>query len=471
MLLKDSEQIKFLSSRYAESVPRYTSYPTALELKPCSDKSKIITELSSLQEPYSLYVHIPYCKTICAFCACNRSVSTDPTRDKASYLKALEAEAVQLNKVLLHNPQLTSLHIGGGSPSFLTSAELKELDRILHSNFNFQGILKCEQSIELDPRTMTEEKAELLSAQGYTRASLGVQDFTPEVQKAIGRIQPYTMTKETVRYLRSAGFKSINIDLIYGLPQQKIEPFSINIDQVLTLEPDRIALYGYANVPWKATNQQRLKGYALPTPQERLQLFLMALQRFSEAGYEYIGLDHFALPNDSLVKARAENSLHRNFMGYSSINTQHVLAIGSSAISNIHTILYQNFSDITEYKRAISTNTLPINKVCFKDNDDILRASLIEEIMCNDKISRGAFCKKAEKLIPSENTHRIAEELFSETLQRLERYQGDNLVQLQPDLIQITPIGRLFVRTLASVVDRYLPQYKGTRGKVFSQGS
>jgi len=270
-----TDELTQLIVKYGGNYPRYTSYPTVLELKPCTN-TEMIYQLFNRSQKLSLYIHIPFCQSICSFCACNRFLAQH--NDKQHYLESLRKEAILLSK---QNNIISSIHLGGGSPSYLEVADLKFLNSIINTNFNI--LSNCQRSIELDPRTLTKNKTQSLASMGFTRASIGVQDFTPEVQKAIGRIQSYDLTANSINELRQASFNSINIDLIYGLPKQSLSTFTASIEKVITLKPERIALYGFANVPWKAKNQQILQELPRPAPLERLQLFIQALQLLQQA--------------------------------------------------------------------------------------------------------------------------------------------------------------------------------------------
>ena len=459
---EDVDSLTHLSHKYAGNVPRYTSYPTAVELAPCSDPGPAREALRGAADagsPLSLYVHLPYCHSLCYFCACNKIVSSRPD-EKQEYLKLLRRECELLREAAGSGLRICQVHLGGGSPSFLNLDELVELESLLHSGFALQA--DAEKSVELDPRTTNPAQIRLLFSQGYRRASVGVQDFDPRVQQTVHRHQPYEMTREVIEVLRDAGFTGINIDLIYGLPEQQPAMFEHTLQQVLELRPDRIALYGYAHVAWKIKAQNVFKTAHLPTPEERMQLFSLGLKVFTEAGYEYIGLDHFALPDDALTHARRQGTLKRNFMGYTTVTGEGMAAIGISSIADIGGCLSQNHTGIKEYRTALELGQLPIAKLLARTPEDRVRAQLIERMMCDNILERDRLC--AASPLPQ-----LTAQIFDESLPHFARFAEDGLVAVTPATIEVTQRGRLFVRHLASVFDTYFARHSGGEKKTFSQ--
>lgn len=440
-----------LLQKYNVSLPRYTSYPTALELKPFEDYSQMMERyrLSILEAGdvprISLYLHLPFCPKLCYFCACNKIISQDP-KVKGDYLILLEKELGLLKGILPRYSKIMQIHLGGGSPSYLNCDEFIQLRNAL-SIFTFDE--KCQKSIEIDPRTFSQEKLNTLYDSGYRRFSLGIQDFEPAVQALINRIQPYELVNNLVNLIRGKNKTTINFDLIYGLPGQTLTSFKRTINKVINLLPERIALYGYAQVGWKAKAQNTLKKYVTPSVEDRLKLFITAQERLEDSGYVYIGLDHFALPNDELVQAQKENRLRRNFMGYTTVDGDILLASGCSAISDLGGYLFQNTLDLDNYEKLIHSNKLPIIKFLKRSNEDKLRAFIIESLMCNRSISLSQIRSNCQWL-------EISEDVFNRGLNCLKIYESDGLVERNATEINITKLGTYFTRNIASVFDTYL---------------
>ncbi len=449
-----------LFQRFAGSLPRYTSYPTAVELKQAQDDQLARVALQTCQtKPVSLYVHLPYCKSLCYFCACNKIISED-SADKDSYLDYLERECALIQKINKEKLLIADLHLGGGSPSYLNISQLKRLHQILRDHFDLRQAR--ELSIEIDPRTFDREKAALLKSLGFSRASLGVQDFDAVVQEAVNRIQPLVMTQESCRFLKEAGFTGVNFDLIYGLPEQTLAGFRSTLEEVLKLRPDRIALYGYAQVPWKKKVQNVFNKLHLPTPEERLEIFQMAVAMLSGAGYEYIGLDHFALPEDELSLALRSGKLRRNFMGYTTFAGSGILALGVSAISDLGGTLYQNAPELEKYQAQIAAGRLPVAKILVRTAEDLVRATLIERVMCDVVLDLDQL-----GLTPAAAAR--AAEILHEAQSNLLEFEEAGLLRLQPTGFTVTELGRFFLRNIAAVFDAYLPLHAAGGKRVFSQ--
>lgn len=444
-----------LLTRFSGSVPRYTSYPTALELAPCEDSRAIEGLLSRVgreARQLALYVHVPFCKSLCYFCACNKVITREES-DKEAFITALQAEVARVHQSAGTQLHLLQVHIGGGSPSYLSPAQLRALFHTIAANFtSAPGI---ERSIELDPRTTTDEHLAILSEEGVHRVSLGIQDFDPYVQELINRDQPFEMVQRVVSGIRQRGF-ALNFDLIYGLPGQRQETFATTIDRVIELAPDRIALYGYAHVEWRNKVQKVFHRTPRPQEGERLALFLTAREMLLRAGYVWVGMDHFARPHDPLARAAHDGALTRNFMGYAVTPGDGVLGIGPSAISDLDGVLYQNEPTHLEYNARAQRGELPVAKWYRRTAEDSERRALIEEVMCmrpfNAELATRLQVVGAE--IP--------------TLCELER---NGLITRCGGTIEVTDVGRYFVRSIASAFDSFLPGHRAHASPAFSKGA
>ena len=452
-----------LIEKHATSVPRYTSYPTALELKPDNNIEPVTSVLRDLwksQNPVSLYVHLPHCPSLCYFCACNKIISTKP-EDRKDYLELLAREISLVKAAAGGKLQAGQLHLGGGSPSYLDSAELRTLLKNIADNFVFTD--SAIKSIEIDPRTFSREKAAVLGTFGFTRASLGVQDFNPQVQELINRIQPLALTEQAVDLLNEQGIQEINFDLIYGLPGQTAETFALTVAEVVRLRPSRIALYGYAHVEWKVKVQHVFNKYPRPSPALRTQMFLQAMEAFEAAGYRYIGLDHFALPNDELSLAQDRGELRRNFMGYTTVVGAGVLGLGVSAISDLKGLMFQNSPKIEIYQSRLKNSQLPIEKILLRSREDSLRSWIIERLMCDSTLDLDQVPKE---LRDEQQLRQIVEE----DLARLQDWEETGLLTRSQNTVKLSKIGRLFSRQIAAVFDSYLAKHQESAKPKFSQG-
>lgn len=445
-----------LIRRFDSLGPRYTSYPTADRFTDDFTAESYISYLqarSQLEDkpPLSLYIHIPFCASLCYYCACNKVITKDHGRS-AKYLEYLAKELRLVTAHLGGRETLSQLHLGGGTPTFLSHAELRQLMQLLRQYFDFSD--DAEISIEIDPRTVTTETLHVLADLGFNRTSLGVQDFNAEVQKAVHRIQPYEMVAQTVADSRHCGFQSINFDLIYGLPKQNLESFSQTLDQVIALAPARIALYNYAHLPTRFKPQRRIAEADLPSAEQRLQIFLMSIRRLLAEGYVYIGLDHFAKPDDSLALATLDGSLHRNFQGYTTRADCDLIALGLSAIGKVGASYGQNLRTLDEYYACLDQGKLPVEKGYHLDADDILRRQVIMSLMCSNTLNFQFL----------EMQYGISfHEYFAAELLKLQDYAKEGLLLIDDYSISIPPRGRLFVRALAMVFDAYLAQQSGAR--------
>ncbi len=436
--------------------PRYTSYPTADRFNEAFDAMMHAAwlerrHIGAITPPLSLYVHLPFCENICYYCACNKIITRDHGR-AATYLDYLEREVAMQAEHLGANRRISQLHFGGGTPTFLSDEELSRLVAMLRSHFKFDPA--GEYAIELDPRSLRPGTVPLLAELGFNRASLGVQDFDPDVQRAVNRIQPQEQTEQAIAAVRAAGFKSVSVDLIYGLPRQNVESFGRTLDRVLALRPDRVALYGYAHLPSRFKPQRRILDADMPTGETKIAIFTLALERLSQAGYVHIGLDHFALPDDELTNALRSGTLHRNFQGYTTQSDCDLLALGVSGISKIGPTYSQNVRTLEEYYDCIDQGRIPVMRGIELTADDLLRRSVIMALMCQGKVSIESI----------EISHLINfREYFAGELQDLDEFVQMDLVEIEDHWITVTPRGRLFARAVCMVFDRYL---RGERARM-----
>ena len=440
-----------LLRRYDRPGPRYTSYPTAPHFAEGfgeSDFREIARRSNDdpIPRQLSLYVHVPFCRSPCFYCGCNRVITRDDTRGRI-YLDRLEREVALAAPLFDRDREVVQLHLGGGTPNFLAPGLLADLVASLGRQFSFSHAANRDFSIELDPRFVSAEDIEVLSAIGFNRTSLGVQDFDPQVQQAINRVQGIDETLAIIDACRRFGMRSVNVDLIYGLPLQTLEGFGRTLDTVIDARPDRLAIYGYAHMPRLFKGQRQIAEADLPGPEARLALLELAVQRLGDAGYEYIGMDHFALPGDELARAQREGGLHRNFMGYTTHAATDLLGFGVSAISHVGDSFTQNYRDLPAWEAAVDEGRLPIWRGLVLGEDDVLRADLIQQLMCQGEID--------VRRIERDYGIRFGE-YFSESLAALRPLQDDGLVQCPPGLIRATPRGRALLRIIAMCFDRYL---------------
>ena len=451
-----SQQIAFdaaLLRRYDRPGPRYTSYPTAPQFSDAFGEAELRQAiLSSNGDPIprrlSLYVHVPFCFSPCFYCGCNRIITRDLVRGQA-YLERLEREITLMAPLFERDREVIQLHLGGGTPNFLSPAQLHRLLETLGENFRFADALDSDISIELDPRFCTPADMPLLAAAGFNRTSLGVQDFNPAVQEAVNRVQPVAQTRAIVEACRDAGMRSVNIDLIYGLPGQTLDGFDRTLDIVAGMRPDRLAVYSYAHLPHLFKAQKQIDETLLPDPETTLALLELATTRLVAAGYVYVGMDHFALPDDELAIAQARGGLHRNFMGYTTHADSDLVGMGVSAISHIGSTYSQNPRDILGWEAALDHGHLPVFRGMAMDEDDELRADLIQALMCQGEIPVAALERRYDIDFAA---------YFADALERLLPLVEDGLVEIAADAIRATPHGRLLLRNIAMCFDRYLDQ-------------
>ena len=440
-----------LLTRFDVPGPRYTSYPTADRFVEAFSESDYLMALDHRQQaarlkaqPLSLYVHIPFCESLCYYCACNKIITKHKDRAE-SYLRYLARE-VELHVAHLGTGHSVSqLHLGGGSPTFLSDDELRGLMAMLRRHFQF--VPGGEYSVEVDPRTVDEKRLAVLAELGFNRLSFGVQDFDPAVQKAVHRVQPAQQVFDLVAAARRLGFESVNVDLIYGLPLQTPESFDRTLAQINELRPDRIALYAYAHLPERFKPQRRIHAAELPLPGAKVAMLARSMDAFMDAGYVYVGMDHFALPDDALAVAKRQGRLHRNFQGYSTQPDCDLIALGVSAIGRIGAIYSQNAKTMEEYCDALDQGHLPIVRGLALTRDDMLRRAVIMALMCQGHLQFESI--NVAWLIDFKT-------YFAHEMQTLEEMQNQGLVELSPTGIQVTAMGWFFVRGVAMVFDRYL---------------
>ncbi len=438
-----------LIRRFDINGPRYTSYPTADRFVEAFDARALTDWLAKrgvggVSRPLSLYFHIPFCNTICYYCACNKIITKDHGRS-AKYLAYLDKEVALQAAALGGGRQVTQLHLGGGTPTFLSHDEMHRLMESVRSRFTL--VPNGEYSIEVDPRKVDFDTVELLSDLGFNRMSVGVQDFASEVQQAVNRVQSFDETKLVIDAARATGFRSVSMDLIYGLPKQNVISFNRTLEQVLELSPDRVSLYSYAHLPGLFKPQRRIFMSDMPTPDTKLQLLQLGIRRLTEAGYVYIGMDHFAKPDDELTVAQRQGRLHRNFQGYSTQAECDMLAFGVSAIGKIGPVYAQNVKTLDEYYDALDRDELPVLRGIESTADDLLRRSIIQALMCHFELSMQSI----------EISHLIDfRSYFAEELEELREMEKGGLVRIDGDWISVLPAGRLLVRGVAMVFDRYL---------------
>ncbi|NRF70971.1 oxygen-independent coproporphyrinogen III oxidase [Aquincola sp. S2] len=447
-------------ARFDVAGPRYTSYPTADRFVEAFDAAAYRRALqdrtgagraigalgasAGTRAPLSVYVHIPFCESLCYYCACNKVITKHHER-AAEYLDALEREIALHTAVLGAATSVSQLHFGGGSPTFLTDAELARLMAALRGGFRL--LPDAELSIEVDPRTVTPERLQHLAALGFNRLSFGVQDFDPDVQKAVHRVQPYESVLALMASARRIGFQSINVDLIYGLPKQTPESFQRTLAQVRTLRPDRIALYAYAHLPERFKPQRRIVCADLPAPAHKIAMLAAAIDALGAEGYDYIGMDHFALRDDALAVAKRQGRLHRNFQGYSTQPDCDLLGLGVSAIGKVGASYSQNAKTLPEYYDALRNGVFPVVRGLALERDDLIRRAVIMAVMCQGRVDYES--------IDAAHLVRFAD-YFAPELERLRSLAEQGLVELEDDGLQVTPLGWYFVRAVAMVFDKPL---------------
>jgi oxygen-independent coproporphyrinogen III oxidase len=452
----DSTDLDTLIRRYDRPGPRYTSYPTAVEFHQGFNAEAYRERLDAaarvVADPLSLYVHVPFCEERCAYCGC--AVIATKKRDVAeTYLDYLMREIGMLASKLGARRRVVQYHWGGGTPTYLNLAQIARLDAAVRRHFDVAVDAEC--AIEVDPRVTTREQLALLRHLGFNRLSFGIQDFTRAVQEAIRRHQPEEETRALYRFAREAGFESINFDLVYGLPRQTVDTFRRTLASVTDMQPDRIAVYSYAHVPWLRPNQKTIDADDLPKASEKRALLGAAIDTFTGTGYVPIGMDHFALPEDELAVAARQRRLHRSFMGYTTRAAPDSVAVGISAIGDVRGAFAQNHKTLARYYQAIDAGAFPIERGYALSEDDTLRRHVITELMCNFHVS----IPSVEEKFGINFGAYFARELTA--LSALDGPVGDGLLRITVDELTVMPPGRLFVRNICMAFDRYLKPHEG----------
>jgi len=446
-------------ARYNRPGPRYTSYPTAPVWNDSfgpADLEKVHQEADRAKSPVSLYMHIPFCESLCLFCACNVIIQKDK-RVAPPYLEILKREMTRISQNVSRERPVIQFHWGGGTPTYLTPPQIEDLFGFTREHFTFAP--DAEIGIEVDPRVTSREHLETLRKLGFNRLSMGIQDFQPEVQKAIHRIQPFELTGGLIQSARELGFESVNVDLIYGLPYQTAETFVHTVDQILELTPDRVALFSYAHVPWLKKQQGSFAGH-LPEGMQKFEIFRTGLLKFLEAGYLYIGMDHFAKPGDELAVSQQNRTLHRNFQGYTTKAGADLYGMGITAISGIQNAYAQNQRDIPSWEKAVSEHGIATMRGYHLSEDDRLRRAVISRLLCHTIVLKNEISKEFNVDFDS---------YFAEELRRLEPFRDDGLVILDSNEIRTTWLGRIFIRNLAMIFDPYLEKQQLNAKPLFSK--
>ena len=437
-----------LVKKYNVAGPRYTSYPPATKFTDSFSRDDLdarIEENNRSARDLSVYFHIPFCETLCWFCGCTTVITLNHDKG-ADYIDYLGREVAKMSSRLNPDRKVVQLHFGGGSPTFLRPDEIRRLGAIIHKHFNFSP--EIEASVEVDPRRLTRDHLVALREIGFNRASMGVQDFDPKVQEAIHRIQPREMTRQAMDWMRELGFGSINLDLIYGLPHQTPESFNETLDTVLDMNPDRLAMFSYAHVPWIKPAQKILEQKILPSPETKLEVLKLVIEKLTADGrYVYIGMDHFARPDDELAVAQRNKQLQRNFQGYSTRSGSDIYAFGMSSISQIPDAYWQNEKELPKYQEAVDAGQMPWQRACFVTDEDKIRRETIMRVMCDLSLD---FAAMSQKLGIDFENH------FAFELAALEPFQADGLVRRSPGGIAVTDSGRLFIRNIAMCFDNTL---------------
>ncbi len=438
-----------LIAKYDKAGPRYTSYPTAVQFTEAFgvDDYRAAAEASNARKnPLSLYFHVPFCATICFYCACNKIITNNRKRSQP-YLDRLFREIEMQGEIFSHKAPVKQLHWGGGTPTFLSFEEMEALMEKTKTHFNLLPNDKGEYSIEVDPREADGETIRFLRKIGFNRLSMGVQDFDPKVQVAVNRIQPKEITVETLTAARESGYNSISLDLIYGLPLQTVTSFEKTLEEVIELSPDRLSVFNYAHMPHLFKTQKQMNANEMPSPKEKLQILKLVIERLTDAGYIYIGMDHFAKPTDQLAIAQKEGNLYRNFQGYSTHADCDLVGMGISSISQIGDIYSQNAKVMGQYEAAIDENHLATMRGVKLTPDDLIRRRVITEIMCNLKLDLDEI---------SEELQIDAREYFKKDLPELNAMQDDGLIIIENGRYYVQDAGRLLIRNIGMVFDAYL---------------
>ena len=445
--------------RYNRPGPRYTSYPTApvwTDSFGPADYEAAIEEANRQASPVSLYMHLPFCESLCLFCACNVIIRKDKG-GTVPYLATLKKEIDRVSRDVSSSRQVTQFHWGGGTPTYLSPDQMEDLFTYTREKFNFTA--DAEIGIEVDPRVTSPAHMESLRKLGFNRLSMGIQDFKEDVQKTINRIQPYEITRDIIAHARQLGFDSINVDLIYGLPYQTGESFAHTVEQIVSLSPDRIAMFSYAHVPWLKKQQGSFVGH-LPEGMQKFDIFRNGLLNFLEAGYLYIGMDHFAKENDELAVSQRNRTLHRNFQGYTTKAGADLYGMGITAISSVQKTYAQNYREIPDWEKAVNEQGLATMRGYHLSEDDLIRREVISRLLCHTVIVKDEVSKKFGIDF---------DEYFAPELDRLKMPQEDGLVVVDAKEIRTSWLGRIFIRNLAMVFDPYLEKQQLAARPLFSK--
>ena len=440
-----------LVEKYDRPGPRYTSYPTAPQFHQAfaMDDYHAAAQASNqaaVPKALSLYIHIPFCKSLCYYCACNKII-TQKTHRAVEYLNYLKREIAMQSALFDRTRTLRQLHLGGGTPTYLTREQLAELMDCLHQAFNLDDSDEHEFSIEVDPRTISTEQIEHLRQLGFNRLSFGVQDFDPDVQAAVNRQQSEEQIYALVAAARAAQFKSVSVDLIYGLPLQTVASFDVTLSKIIALRPDRIAAYSYAHLPELVRAQRLIRREDMPPPERKMELLELTISRLTAAGYVYIGMDHFALPDDELALARADGTLQRNFQGYSTFAECDLIGLGVSAIGKVGDTYSQSVKELSQYYARLDQGLLPVHRGYRLNADDQLRRDVISDLMCHGRIDFASI----------EARHHIRfKEYFAEALGKLDEHVADRLLEIRDDALVLLPQGHLMMRSVAMAFDAYI---------------
>jgi oxygen-independent coproporphyrinogen III oxidase len=450
-----------LIRRYDRSGPRYTSYPTAVKFdetfgeaayramaETTNQQSRVALEQGGQATPLSLYFHIPFCDTVCFYCGCNKIATKDRSKSQP-YLDRVYKELAMQSALFDDNRVVDQLHWGGGTPTFISHDQMRELMVQTRRNFQLHDDDSGEYSIEIDPREVTVESVALLREIGFNRMSLGVQDFDAQVQKAVNRIQSEEQTFATLNAAKAEGFKSVSIDLIYGLPHQTVESFATTVDKIIAASPDRLSVFNYAHLPTMFKPQRRINEDDLPSSQEKLDILQDTNERLAKAGYVYIGMDHFAKPDDELAVAQREHTLYRNFQGYSTHADCDLIGVGVTSIGKVGDAFSQNYKTLDEYYEKIDAGKLAVYRGLALDNDDVLRSEVITRLICHFSL----------RFTDIEQQFDINfAEYFALELEELKTMATDGLISMSDEVIDVAPAGRLLIRNVCMVFDKYLRQ-------------
>lgn len=455
--MKDTFNVNIdLLNKYDVPGPRYTSYPTAPYFHERISQDDYINHIHRDDETIknrdlSLYFHLPFCDTLCYFCGCNMMVTRNWARID-EYIDYLEKEIRLIKKEISPDRKVIQLHWGGGTPTHLSPQQIERLGNIIHTYFDFSE--NAEVGVEIDPRELTFDHMKALHEAGFNRCSMGVQDFDPKVQQAVNRVQPEKITRQAIYWAKELGFKSLNLDLMYGLPYQHTAQYDKTLDKILELNPDRLAVFNYAHLPNMIKHQRLIREEWIPSREEKLRLLKLSIEKLTESGYVYIGMDHFAKPEDELTVAMNNGTLYRNFQGYSTHAGINLFAFGITSIGMLSNLYIQNYKKFREYYELLDQGKLPLMRGIELNPDDLLRRDVITQMMCNFTLSKKDI---EEKYGIKFDTY------FEESLKSLRSFEADGLVRLEDRRIKVLPAGRLLIRNIAMNFDAYLMKKEGNK--------